>query len=187
MFAPNLLSQAIPSWQETYSYRNITIERSWRPVFKTWGQNVLTYHNSGLFGGVYQTGNAIHENLRKWVWFRVIQADLDLFVHQQNHHKIRVQPEKVLPSGGTSHEFYHFSQRYGGEQCGIEIDQGFIQQLLDDARSESGHLMEYVDLEFDTLAQQAYTSIGSPDLTPQLAWLIFEHMLRRLAPGDIEH
>lgn len=59
-FAPDLVEALVPTWNFLQSFRNITIERSWRPVFETWGVNILTFYNSGLYGGDFEQGNEIH-------------------------------------------------------------------------------------------------------------------------------
>lgn len=60
MFGGELLESLIASWRTVESFRNITVERGWRPLFEQWGVNVLTFHDAGLFGGVYEVGNDLH-------------------------------------------------------------------------------------------------------------------------------
>ena len=61
LFAPDLLDKLIPSWQFLSSPRNITVESGWRPLFYTWGVNILEFFNAGLFDGFFEAGNHLHE------------------------------------------------------------------------------------------------------------------------------
>lgn len=61
MCAPELLNEFIPSWKFLPSPRNITIESGWRPLFYTWGVNILEFYEAGLFDGFFEAGNPLHE------------------------------------------------------------------------------------------------------------------------------
>lgn len=122
----------------------------------------------------------MNRNLKNWIWFPLIQGSLDEFVFKQNHHRIRKQAEKVLPSGGSSSEFYQYPDRYGGEQCGIPVDKKVVQSLLDNLRVDNGHLMEYVAADFQELADAAYAAIGKPKIALASAWKVFEAMVHSM-------
>ncbi|KAJ7792503.1 hypothetical protein B0H14DRAFT_2930834 [Mycena olivaceomarginata] len=160
-FAPDLLDTVIPAWMFLPSTRNITVESGWRPLFYTWGVNVLE-----------QTSN--------WIWFPAIQRSLDQFC-EQNNHRIRKQKNKILPSGGTPNEFCSNPTAYGGKDCLILVDEDVIDQLLEEARAEAHEHMRYVDDEFDVLAQEAYMTLGEPEITLQNAWTVFRAMVDQLA------
>lgn len=61
MFAPDLLHAFVPSWQVLPSPRNITVESGWRPLFYTWGNNILEFYYAGIFNGFFEAGNVLHE------------------------------------------------------------------------------------------------------------------------------
>ncbi|KAJ7826448.1 hypothetical protein B0H14DRAFT_2817192 [Mycena olivaceomarginata] len=160
-FAPDLLDTVIPAWMFLPSMRNITVESGWRPLFYTWGVNVLE-----------QTSN--------WIWFPAIQRSLDQFC-EQNNHCIRKQKNKILPSGGTPNKFCSNPTAYGGKDCLILVDEDVIDQLLEEACAEAHEHMRYVDDEFDVLAQEAYMALEEPEITLQNAWTVFRAMVDQLA------
>ncbi|KAK6977143.1 hypothetical protein R3P38DRAFT_3335022 [Favolaschia claudopus] len=142
---------AVPAWKFLESIHNITVESGWRPL---------------------QTSN--------WIWFPLVQRDLDNFCHQQNNHRIRYQAEKILPSGGTPNEFFANPGKWGGENCLVEVPAHRIDELLDEARETAREHMRYVDDEFDVLARDAYEALGKPDITLHSAWVVFRAMVEQL-------
>jgi hypothetical protein len=73
-----------------------------------------------------------------WIWFPLIQQELDTFVEGQNSHCICKQNDVVLPSNGRPDEFYNNPQLYGGDQCLIPVDPLEVDELLADL--EDGEL-----------------------------------------------
>ncbi|KAK7057068.1 hypothetical protein R3P38DRAFT_2498032 [Favolaschia claudopus] len=171
----------IPAWEFLSSTRNITIESGWRPLFYTWGVNVLEFYQSGLNDGFFEPGNVIHEQTSNWIWFPAVQRSLDEFCHQQqNNHRIRKQPAKLLPSGGTPNEFVANPTAYGGEDCLVEVPKPVLDRLLEEARETAQEHMRFVDDDFDVLAQDAYKALGEPEITLQNAWVVFRDMIAQL-------
>ncbi|KAK7016113.1 hypothetical protein R3P38DRAFT_3321542 [Favolaschia claudopus] len=135
----------IPAWEFLLSTRNITIESGWRPLFYTWGVNVLEFYPSGLNDGFFEPGNVIHEQTSNWIWFPAVQRSLDEFCHQQqNNHRIRKQPAKLLPSGGTPNEFVANPTAYGGEDCLVEVPKPVLDRLLEEARETAQEHMRCI-------------------------------------------
>ncbi|KAJ3791499.1 hypothetical protein GGU11DRAFT_751664 [Lentinula aff. detonsa] len=179
-FAPDLVEELIPSWNFLVSYRNITVERSWRPVFEKWGVNILTFYNTGLYSGDFKPDDELHKQTAAWIWYPLVQRELDIFCLEQNCHCVRKQNEKLLPSGGSADDFYSYPEKYGGEQCSIEVDMRVIDQLLDEAVEGKQHMC-YVDEDFEQLAIAAHVAIGFPAITLHSAWSVFRHMIAHLS------
>ena len=75
-----------------------------------------------------------------FVYIPVFQRELDVFCEcVWNNHRTRKQNEKELPTGVPEHIF-HFPEKYGGEQCGIDITE---EQLLEVA--EVSNVLEHSD------------------------------------------
>lgn len=115
------------------------------------------------------------------MWFPLVQADLDAWAHNENHHRVRKQAEKVLPSGGTRAEFYRHPERFGAEQSGIPVDMNVVDRLLDEALQAGGEdLMRHIDEELEREVIQAYTEIGEPAITLETAWHIVKGLVEHL-------
>ena len=111
-----------------------------------------------------------------------MQRELDVFTEQQNCHRVRKQLKKVLPSGASADEIYLHPEQFGGEQCGIEVDLGIVDTLLQDAYANGGaELIEYFPDEFDHLANTAFTALDAPTITLANAWDVFKLMLRSMS------
>ena len=75
-----------------------------------------------------------------YVYIPVVQRELDVFREcVWNNHRTHKQKGKELPTGVPEHIF-HFPEKYGGEQCGIEITE---EQLLEVA--EVSNVLEHND------------------------------------------
>jgi hypothetical protein len=82
-----------------------------------------------------------YKDLLAYVYIPVVQRELDVFQEcVWNNHRTRTQKGKELPAGVPEHIF-HFTEKYGGEQCGIDITK---EQLLEIAEL-SNVIMEDTD------------------------------------------
>lgn len=115
-----------------------------------------------------------------WIWFPLVQRELDVWVTRQNAHRIRKQSAKILPSGGRPDHFYMDPTTYGGQQCLVPVDVDAIDHLLEQS-AEGRSRMRYVDEDFEELAEAAYKDIGSPAIILQNAWFVFRAMIERLS------
>ena len=95
----------------------------------------------------------------------------------QNAHHIRKQRDMALPSGRQPEQFFTQPFNYGGIDCLIPIN-----ELLEQS-GEGVERMRYVDVEFEPLVEEAYAAIGSPDITLESAWVVFQQMIAHLESG----
>lgn len=61
LFAPQLDPNSIVPWRFVPSYRNITAERGWRPLFYVWAANILFFYNEGCHAGFFHPNNTVHQ------------------------------------------------------------------------------------------------------------------------------
>jgi len=157
---------------------------------------VLHFYNTGLFGGFYESGNLAHQyviclyhksafllsaeivlrQFSNWIWFPLMQHELDGYITQRNAHHIRHQSDKIMPSGGRPDDFYRRPEEHGGQPCLIRVDLEEVDRLLE-ASEEGLYLMRYVDEEFDVVARRLYHRIGEPHITLETAWIVFKQMV----------
>ena len=123
--------------------------------------------------------NIFCRQISNWIWFPLIQHELDLFIDRQNAHRIHKQPERALPSGGRPDQFYTNPSLYGGKHCLIPVDMKEIDELLEDSQDGVSH-MRYVDEMFEPLAEEAYQVIGVPDIKLETAWIVFRQLVGQL-------
>lgn len=121
----------------------------------------------------YITSQVSHyRQTSNWIWFPLVQSELDAWVTWQNAHRIRRQSAKLLPSGGRPDHFYENPRLYGGEPCLIPVDAEVIDSLLEQC-DEGMEKLRYVDVEFEEIAKEAFKAVGSPQITLQSAWTVF--------------
>ncbi|KAI0071960.1 hypothetical protein K474DRAFT_1651749 [Panus rudis PR-1116 ss-1] len=177
-FAPELDERIVPSYRYTSSIRNITIERNWRPFFYEWAVNILHFYNEGRFECFISSSCNPIGQIANWIWFPLIQRELDSWCERQNNHYVRTQKDKILPSGGTPEQFYRYPEDYGGTPCLIPIPEDVINEVLAEAEAEAANLLEYMDQEYQGLGQKAYVKLGEPAITLHTAWSVFEAMIK---------
>ena len=169
---------------------------------ETWGTNILYYFDLGRYAGFYHPDDVLHQlfishlseqvvsliacvnrQISNWIWFPLIQHELYIFVTRQNAHRVRKQKDTALPSGGRPDQFYYNPEMYGGDHCLLAINRDDIDNLLEG--SEDGlSKMRHVDEDFEPLANEAYATIGMPDITLSTAWAIFRQMVDQMSADD---
>src|ERR1700742_2604601 len=77
-----------------------------------------------------------HSNLAMLLWPPLIQQELDQFLANANHRRMRKQKEKSLPSGVSPHYAYTFPEEFGGRDCLQPVDKRVIEEILRDMKPE---------------------------------------------------
>ncbi|EPS95494.1 hypothetical protein FOMPIDRAFT_1025788 [Fomitopsis schrenkii] len=183
-YAPELDVNTIPPYRFTTSPRNITVERQWRPLFQKWGKNILVAYNEGRYSDYYDAGNYMNVQVANWIWFPLVQRELDRYCEMENNRFVRRQEAKLLPSGAKRSEFYRNPGRWGGRPCLIPVPDAELDRLLKKAEEEAYEDMEYVDEEHKALADEVYAVIGKPVITLDTAWLVFKQMIAVISADD---
>jgi hypothetical protein len=109
------------------------------------------------------------------VWAKIVQIQLDQQAALQAQHKIRSQPQRYLPSGDTSDQFYRFPEKFGGEPCLIKIPAEDIELLV--ATYVPTNLFVFCDQAVHDAATIALANEGLLPLTPQNGWAVFSQLL----------
>jgi len=176
-YAPELDREVVPPYRYTTSPRNITVERQWRPLFQKWGKNILAAYNAGRYSVDFDAGNYMHGQIANWIWFPLIQRELDAWCDRDYGQYVRHQSGKLLPSGAKRSDFYRTPSKWGGTPCLVAVPQSELNRLLTKAEKEAEKDMEYVDEDYCALAEEVYAVIGKPEITLETAWIVFKQMV----------
>jgi hypothetical protein len=111
---------------------------------------------------------------------------LDNFKLWWNHHRVRHQHEKILPSGHVPAHALEFPELFGVLDCRIAIPQEAIDNLREQLTEEEGPQEDYqtwpgLTPEFNVYAADVYSRIGGPELTLASGWDVFVEMARMIA------
>lgn len=109
-----------------------------------------------------------------------MQNELDAFVEYWNAHTVRTQPNKNMPSGGTPNDFFVRPEAYNGQRLSVPVEPEAIDELRNRLSVNREEAFRWVDDQFGALAEEVYTSIGSPSLSMQNGWLVFAQMSPQL-------
>ncbi len=113
---------------------------------------------------------------------------MDDFTDWWNHHRVRLQDDKDMPSGHTPSYVMDNPNQFSGINCQIAVPPEAVEILRDYLTEAVGgrekHLA-WVSDAFNDAARQAYEAVGSPKLTVFNAWDVFDRMTKVLAqtPG----
>ncbi|KAF8217231.1 hypothetical protein K438DRAFT_1748323 [Mycena galopus ATCC 62051] len=167
------------------SIHNTVIEGFWRQLKEKLGLNLKDFLLRGKIEHLFNAHDPWHEPLFYWIFAPLIQAELDNFKLWWNHHRVRHQHEKILPSGHVPAHALEFPELFGALDCRIGIPQEAINNLRDQLTEEEGPQEDYqtwpgLTPEFNVYAADVYSRIGEPELTLASGWDVFVEMARMI-------
>ncbi|KAI0069657.1 hypothetical protein K474DRAFT_1710205 [Panus rudis PR-1116 ss-1] len=175
-----LLDHDVEKWPPVVALRsvhNIRIEKAWSLFLQNRGFNIQqTLREAGPGQGIYNVNNPIHQNLFLWLWPPIVQVELDGFVEYWNTHRIRTQPNSLLPSGCTPNHAYQCPEEWEGQKMHTPVPLELIQQLRETLPLTRAEAFRWVDDNFAVLAEHVYAEIGRPLRSIQTGWLVFQRM-----------
>jgi hypothetical protein len=114
-----------------------------------------------------------------WIFIPLLQVQLDAFRIYWNHHRVRSQKDKNMPSGHVPADAFNHPQNFGGLDCRIPIPKAAVDEmrriLAEEVGPRENHL-SWFSAEFAALAENIYTQIGKPTLSLDTAWDVFQKM-----------
>ncbi|KAK7001196.1 hypothetical protein R3P38DRAFT_3327246 [Favolaschia claudopus] len=118
-----------------------------------------------------------------WIFVPLLQAKLDKFRLWWNHHRVRVQIEKNIPTGHVPADAFAHPKNFGGIDCRISVPPAVddVRQMLTEEVGSRGSHLSWFTLEFAGLAEQVYLHIGKPTLSLETAWGVFQQMAQPIA------
>ncbi|KAJ6538251.1 hypothetical protein DFH09DRAFT_1399594 [Mycena vulgaris] len=190
-FAPDINPEIYPVCRLIKSVHNTIIEGFWRWFKEKKGLNLKTVILVGKQERIFSPIVEFH----LWVqlfcstvvlldFVPLLQAELDEFRRFWNHHRVRSQPEKNMPSGHVPYNALDHPQNYGGLDHRIPVPQEAVNDLRKMVTENIGpredHL-SWVSNDFNNLAHAIYKQIGKPELSLSTAWDGFQAMLEPMA------
>lgn len=119
-------------------------------------------------------------HLFHWLWSKIVQIQLDQFKLYWNYHTPRKNSKKTLVSGVPPIEIYRNPQAYGLERLSRPVPKEAIDALRSNLPYSREEALRWVPDSFDSAANDAYATLGSPKLEPRRGWEIFGLMAQLL-------
>ncbi|KAJ7856075.1 hypothetical protein B0H14DRAFT_2352896, partial [Mycena olivaceomarginata] len=183
-FAPEIDPEIYPVCRLIKSVHNTIIEAFWRWLKEKLGLNLKAMILVGKDQRIFSANVEFHLPLFYWIFVPLLQAKLEEFRIWWNHHRVRPQKEKNMPSGHVPADAFDHPQNFGGLDCLIEVPQTAVDDLrnmmTEDVGPRDTHL-SWFTAEFDELAENVYKQIRKPTLSLESAWGVFEKILRPMA------
>ncbi|KAJ7801551.1 hypothetical protein B0H14DRAFT_2615151 [Mycena olivaceomarginata] len=163
IFAPELSLEEWKPVVAVQSSSNIPIESTWSYDRKFNGRSIREVLEEGR---IHLTpGDVVHTYI-----------GLDEFVDYFNNKRTRKQQNRILPSGVAPNVVFDIPSDYGLENLAIPVMQEAIDELralIDTPREDT---LCWVSEDFAVVANEIYTSLGSPKLEVLSGWAIFNVM-----------
>ncbi|KAJ7581363.1 hypothetical protein C8J56DRAFT_1057353 [Mycena floridula] len=153
---------------------NIPIESAWWFNRRFVGLNIADVLQRGH--DHMHTSDFIHVNLWRWLWPRIVQKATDEFVFWFNNHPTKKQIHKKLPSGVSPQVVFDFPKDHDLEDLRQPVSSVEINMLRASIPKTREEVYCWVSDEFDTVAQQVYAYLGSPEMTLNGGWDVFDAM-----------
>ncbi|KZV59667.1 hypothetical protein PENSPDRAFT_694942 [Peniophora sp. CONT] len=181
IYAPNINPDEWPAFQALKSVHNTPIEGLWNFLQKNTGVNLKEVITRGKTEGIYHVGDDNHRQLFYWIWPKVVQDELDVYREYWNMHTIRPQKQKVMPSGDSPNQFWTEPEEYNGQRLTIPVPNIAVRAMRADLLKTREEVMTWpTTVEFDTVAQDVYETLGSPKITKENGWELFRKMMPRI-------
>ncbi|KAJ3551349.1 hypothetical protein NP233_g13097 [Leucocoprinus birnbaumii] len=177
-FHPEIPIEEVPAYKYLPSIWNVLIEQSWGRFRADVGENAIEFYQKGIEDNVYREHLPNHEPLAKWLWSKTLTAKLNEKIRTCNASYVRKMKEKPGPSGMSRNTAFSIPQKWNGINCLLPLPDeamGAIQEMKNQLGGDG--LLKFVDEEFEERAQNAYIAVGSPQLTQENTWSVFEAML----------
>ncbi|KAF7302852.1 hypothetical protein MKEN_01247400 [Mycena kentingensis (nom. inval.)] len=179
IYAPGIDPDIHPSHACVKSIHNTIIEAFWRWLKMKRGLTLREHILRGKLENIFSPMTLYHKHLFNWIFPPLVQAELDDFRNYWNHHQIRFQREKIMPSGHVPRDAALHPAHYGGIDCFIRVPASTVSELREVLTEEVGpreqHLA-WVTAEFDEFAVAVYESLGKPKITLESSWSVFARM-----------
>ena len=114
--------------------------------------------------------------LCQWLWSRFLQLLFNEWKEFHNGKKIRTQHEKVGPSGKSRAYSFLVPSSWGGQNLLQPIeDMDTVRKMKEELGGDA--LIAFNSDEYKACAEAVYVGLGSPRLTLETVWDVFQSML----------
>ncbi|KAF7321774.1 hypothetical protein MKEN_00699100 [Mycena kentingensis (nom. inval.)] len=183
-FAPEIDLAVYPAHVSVKSVHNTIIEAFWRWLREKLGLDLRDHILRGKVEHIFDITSPLHLALFNWIFPPLIQAALDDFRIYWNHHRIRRQNNKNMPSGHVPSVVMRNPHLYGGINCFVKVPKADIDELrlmlMEEVGPRCDHL-SWVDGDFAAAAAGVHTALGAPKITLENAWDVFTKMMSALS------
>ncbi|KAJ7190707.1 hypothetical protein GGX14DRAFT_407784 [Mycena pura] len=189
-FHPELTAQGInPAHVYVRSVHNVSVERTWLRLRKELGNTVLLDYMAGVNDGVYSDDDAEHKDLSKYLWSTALRNELDTFTHEYNAARVRLQHEKLGPSGMSRNTAFALPILWHGANYLQQIpedEMGVIAQMKADLGGEE--ITRFVSAEFAQYVERVlHDTLGlrPQQLLAKTTWAVFTTLLPKVFPHRV--
>ncbi|TFK26790.1 hypothetical protein FA15DRAFT_636915 [Coprinopsis marcescibilis] len=184
-FGPDIDVEVFATAVAIKSIHNTVIESLWRWLQSSVGKNLREIVELGRDMHIFQAHQPFHTDLFYWIFVPIVQKALDDFRIYWNHHLVRYQSTKQMPSSHVPADALKNPQSYdpNAVNCLIPIPQDAQDSCRQMIEAELGPRADYFSwysTEFDEVARAAHANIGSTPIELENAWDVFNRMAEEL-------
>ncbi|TFK17219.1 hypothetical protein FA15DRAFT_711027 [Coprinopsis marcescibilis] len=181
IFAPDVDPAVFATAMAIMSVHNTVIESLWRWLGVKVGRSLKEIILQGKARHIFQPQCTYHSDLFYWIFIPLIQDSLDSFRTYWNHHRIRTQAYKHMPSGHVPADAINLPEKYDPNalNCLIRVPedaQRHTRRLIEEEVGPRDTFFRWFSDDFKVMAEAAFISIGRPSATLENAWEVFSTM-----------
>lgn len=114
----------------------------------------------------------ISSDLFHWLFVPIVQSRLNKFKKYWNHHPVRKQRMKIMPSGHRPEVVYGDPARHGYDNWMVPVSPSAVQSL----RNTLPPAPRFITVEFEAMVNSIWRRFGSPLIRESNAWAMFSRM-----------
>lgn len=192
--APEFTVERWPPSVQVQSKHNTPIEGFWRWKRQGEGHSIRESINTGKVEGLFNQNNDLHvyvfptrwfllnpdtqhSKIFNWLWPPLVQERLDEFREYWNNHRISKQKHKALPTGTSPRHMWLAPESVcaTSRNCSVYVNMHTVRQLREDLGGAEGReqAFQFIDAEFEALADEALAELNYPNITLSNAWDVF--------------
>ncbi|KIM38531.1 hypothetical protein M413DRAFT_20009 [Hebeloma cylindrosporum] len=178
---PSLVGSIQHRWMR--QKKNVMPEIAWSQLRRRFTPGFEDKLELGVTNNWYDVNNPLHVLVFRWIFIPWIQLELDGYVSMVNNSRKRADRNKILPHG-VPNDIDESPERFGALDFKITVEPEAIQYVRELFAPPSDPTFELVPAAFALYADMFYKGLGSPEISWDTAWDIYQDMLFQFEQMD---
>ncbi|KAI9070331.1 hypothetical protein FKP32DRAFT_1663038 [Trametes sanguinea] len=155
---------------------NIKPEIVWAVLRRGWTPGFEDILDRGRLEGLYDPNEPLEKLVFLWVVVPWLQGELDAWVHQFNTSPRRADKNKVLPQG-IPDVITAKPGRYNTLDFKVGVPEDLFNRMTERWAPPDHAVFQLVPPVFNQLISETYARIGSPVVTSDTVWQVYQQLL----------
>ncbi|KAH7904511.1 hypothetical protein BJ138DRAFT_1019057 [Hygrophoropsis aurantiaca] len=171
-----------PSLSDTLQHRwmrkhqNIKPEIQWSILRRNFAPGFEDILDEGVNSGLYDVNDTLENYVFRWLAIPWIQAELDEYAYHRNHNPPRADKNKILPHGIPA-MIRSKPTQFQSLDFKVVVPPALFDEMEAKYAPPDHPVFELVPQTFRQRAEELYQVIGSPQVSSDTFWDVYQHLL----------